>query len=59
MKSSFKHKKSGKKLEKWTYAQSYPHYPQKKVWFTINKWVQKEKICSVKCAEKKLLYKKN
>lgn len=29
MKSSFEHKKSGKKLEKWTYAQSYPHYPQK------------------------------
>lgn len=30
MKSSFEHKKSGKKIEKWTYAQSYPHYPQKK-----------------------------
>ena len=29
MESSFAHKKVIKRFEKWTYAQSYPHYPQK------------------------------
>lgn len=31
MESSFAHKKVVERYEKWTYTQSYPHYPQKKL----------------------------
>lgn len=55
MKPGFEQAKSGKKLENWTYTQSYPHYPQKsesEKWKNIGK---NKKICSVQNNEKKLI----
>ena len=31
MKPSFAHRKDIKKIEKWTYTQSYPQFPQKMI----------------------------
>ena len=44
-----------KNLEKWTYKQSYPHYPQKKAGLVWVRTIVFSKLCSVKYAEKKLI----
>lgn len=44
-------------LEKRTYTQSYPHYPQLLMWFTIKIMGKQKKIRSVQNDEKILLSK--
>jgi len=55
MKLGFEHLFFEEKLEKPTYKQSYPHYPQKKAGLVWVRTIVFSKLCSVKYAEKKLI----
>lgn len=58
MKSIYAHLRSGKMLEKWTYTQSYPHYPQKKGKFTIKNGDKNRKYVLLILLKKNLLKKR-